>query len=75
LHCLHQVESRWIGWLRRFACFSQHTLQLWPCFIVVGGVVCRAPQRLRWAPHNFVGAPVHHSPMLALMALRNNLAE
>jgi hypothetical protein len=22
LHCLHQVEPRYIGWLRRFACFS-----------------------------------------------------
>jgi hypothetical protein len=75
LHCLHQVELCWIGWLRCFACFSQHTLQLWPCFIVVGGVVCRAPQRLCWAPHNCLGAPVHHSPMLALVALHNNLAE
>jgi hypothetical protein len=28
LHCPHQVEPRWIGWLRRFAYFSQHTLQL-----------------------------------------------
>jgi hypothetical protein len=42
---------------------------------VVGGVVCKAPQRSRWAPHNLVGAPVHHSPMLAPVALRNNLAE
>jgi hypothetical protein len=32
--------------LRRLACFSQRTLQLWPCFLVVGGIVCRAPQRL-----------------------------
>jgi hypothetical protein len=75
LHCLHQVEPRWIGWLRHFACFSQHTLQLWPCFVVVGSIVCRVPQRLRWAPHNFVGAKVHHSNMLVLVALRNNLAE
>jgi hypothetical protein len=74
LHCLHPIEPRWIGWLRRFACFSQHTLQLWPFFIVVGGIVCRDPQRLRWAAHNLVGAWVHHSPMLASVALRNNLA-
>jgi hypothetical protein len=26
---------------------------------VVGGIVCRASRRSRWAPHNFVGAPVH----------------
>jgi hypothetical protein len=37
LHCPHQVEPRWFGWLRRFTYFSQHTLQLWPCFVVVGG--------------------------------------
>jgi hypothetical protein len=55
LHCPHQVEPRWIGWLRHFACFSQHTLQLWPCFVVVGDIVRRAPRRLRWALHNFVG--------------------
>jgi hypothetical protein len=64
LHCLHQVEPRWIGWLRRFACFSQRTLQLWPCFVVVGGIARRAPQRLRWAPHNFVGGmagPLPHA--------------
>jgi hypothetical protein len=59
LHCPHQVEPRWIGWLRRFACSSQHTLQLWPCFVVVGDIVRRAPRRLRWAPHNLVGAPMH----------------
>jgi hypothetical protein len=75
LQCHHQVEPRWIGWLRRFACFSQHTLQLWPCFVAVGDIVCRTPRRSRWAPHNFVGAPVHHPPMLAFVALRNNLAE
>jgi hypothetical protein len=41
---------------------------------VVGGTVHRAMQRLRWAPHNFVGAWLDHSPMLALLALCNNLA-
>jgi hypothetical protein len=73
LHCPHLIEPRWIEWLRRFACFSQHTLQLWPHFVVVRGIVHRAPQRLCWAPHNFVGAWLDHSPMLALVALRNNL--
>jgi hypothetical protein len=66
LHCTHQVEPRWIGWLRRFACFSQHTLQLWPCFVEVGDIVRRAPRRLRWTPHNLVGVPVHHPPCLRL---------
>jgi hypothetical protein len=33
---------------------------------VVGGVVCRAPRRIRWAPHNFEGAPVHQPPCLHL---------
>jgi hypothetical protein len=33
---------------------------------VVGDIVCRAPRRLCWAPHNFVGAPVHHPPCLHL---------
>jgi hypothetical protein len=33
---------------------------------VAGGVVCRAPQRSRFSPHNFVGAPVHHPPCLHL---------
>jgi hypothetical protein len=60
--------------LRHFACLLQHILRLWPCFVVVRGIVHRAPQRLRWAPHNFVGAWLHHSPMLASMALRSNLA-
>jgi hypothetical protein len=60
LHCPHQVEPRWIRWLRCFTSFSQHTLQLWPCFVVVGDIVPRAPRRLRWAPHNFVGVQVHH---------------
>jgi hypothetical protein len=74
LHCPHQVEPHWIGWLQRFACFLHHILRLWPHFVVVGVIVHKAPQRSRWAPHNFVGAWLHHSPMLALMALRNNLA-
>jgi hypothetical protein len=52
--------------LRRFACFSQHTLQLWPCFVVDGDIVHRASRRLRWAPHNLVGARVHHPPCLHL---------
>jgi hypothetical protein len=43
LHCPHQVEPHWPGWLRHFARFSQHTLQLWPCFVVVGDIVRRAP--------------------------------
>jgi hypothetical protein len=42
---------------------------------VVGDIVHRAPQRLHWAPHNLVGVSVHHPPMLAFGALRNNLAE
>jgi hypothetical protein len=42
---------------------------------VVGDIVRRAPRSLRWAPHNLVGAPVHHPSILALVALRNNLAE
>jgi hypothetical protein len=43
---------------------------------VVRDIVCRAPRRLRWAPHNLVGVPVHHPPpMLALVALRNILAK
>jgi hypothetical protein len=42
---------------------------------VVGDIVRRAPRRLRWVPHNLVGVSVHHPPMLALVALRNNLAE
>jgi hypothetical protein len=33
-----------------------------------------APQRLRWAPQNSVGAWLHHSPMLALVHHRSNLA-
>jgi hypothetical protein len=28
--------------------------------------VCRAPRWPRWAPHKFVGAPVHHPPCLHL---------
>jgi hypothetical protein len=32
------------------------------------------PQRLRWAPQNLVGAWLHHSPMLALVHHRSNLA-
>jgi hypothetical protein len=39
-----------------FCMFLAAYLQLWPCFVVVGGIAYRAPQRLRWAPHNFVGA-------------------
>jgi hypothetical protein len=74
LHCLHLIEPPWIGWLRCFAYSLQHILQLWPHFIVNGEIVHRAPQRLHLAPHNFVGAWLHHSPMLALVALRSNLA-
>jgi hypothetical protein len=33
---------------------------------VVGDIVRRAPRMLRWAPHNFVGAPIHHPPCLHL---------
>jgi hypothetical protein len=33
---------------------------------VVGDIVHRAPRRLRWAPHNLVGAPVHHPTCLHL---------
>jgi hypothetical protein len=33
-----------------------------------------APQRLRWAPQNLVGAWLHHSPMLALVHHRSNSA-
>jgi hypothetical protein len=47
LHCPHQVEPRWFGWLRRFAYFPQHTHQLWLCFVVVGDIVRRAPRMLR----------------------------
>jgi hypothetical protein len=41
---------------------------------VVEEIVHKAPQRLRWAPHNLVGAWLHHSPMLALVDHRSNLA-
>jgi hypothetical protein len=41
---------------------------------VVEEIVHRAPQRLHWAPHNLVGAWLHHFPMLALVADRSNLA-
>jgi hypothetical protein len=75
LHCPHQVEPRWLRWLRRFGRFSQHALQLWPRFVAVGDIVRRAPRSLRWTPHNLVGVPVHHPLMLALVALRNNLVE
>jgi hypothetical protein len=33
-----------------------------------------APQRLRGAPQNLVGAWLHHSPMLALVHHRSNSA-
>jgi hypothetical protein len=43
LHCPHQVEPCWLGWLRRFARFTQHTLKLWPHFVAVGDIERRAP--------------------------------
>jgi hypothetical protein len=33
-----------------------------------------APQRLRWAPQNLVGAWLHHAPMLALVHHCSNSA-
>jgi hypothetical protein len=33
-----------------------------------------APQRLRWAPQNLVGAWLHHSPMFALVHHLSNSA-
>jgi hypothetical protein len=41
---------------------------------VVEEDVHMAPQRLRWAPQNLVGAWLHHSPMLALVHHRSNSA-
>jgi hypothetical protein len=43
-------------------------------FVVVEEYVHIAPQRLHWAPQNLVGAWLHHSPKLALVHNRNNLA-
>jgi hypothetical protein len=43
-------------------------------FVVVEEGVHMAPQRLRWIPQNLVGAWLHHSPMLALVHHRSNLA-
>jgi hypothetical protein len=45
-----------------------------PHFVVVEEDVHMAPQRLRWAPQNLVGIWLHHSPMLALVHHRSNLA-
>jgi hypothetical protein len=42
--------------------------------VVVEEDMHMAPQRLRWAPQNFVGAWLHHSPMLALVHHRSNSA-
>jgi hypothetical protein len=43
-------------------------------FVVVEKIVHKALQRLRWAPHNLVGAWLHHSPVFALVDYRSNLA-
>jgi hypothetical protein len=43
-------------------------------FVVVEEGVHMAPQRLRWALQNLVGAWLHHSPMLALVHHRSNSA-
>jgi hypothetical protein len=39
LHCPHKVELRWFGWLRHFAYFSQHTLQLCHALLWLG-ILC-----------------------------------
>jgi hypothetical protein len=66
LHCPHQVESRWLGWLRCFVHFLQHTLQLWSRFVVVGDIVRRAPRSLRWAPIIWWGYRCTTPPCLLL---------
>jgi hypothetical protein len=50
----------------------QHILQWWPHFVEEG--VHMAPQGLHWVPQNLVGVWLHHSPILALVHHRNNLA-
>jgi hypothetical protein len=54
--------------------FNMNIYRQQPHFVVVEEIVHKAPQRLRWAPHNLVGAWLHHSPMLALVDHRINLA-
>jgi hypothetical protein len=74
LHFLHLFGLHWLGWLQYFACFLQSILQWWTHFVVVEEDVPMVPQRLRWAPQKLVGVCLHHSPMLALVHHRSNLA-
>jgi hypothetical protein len=61
-------------WMAAIICMFQCILHWWPHFVVVEEDVHMAPQRLRWALQNLVGAWLHHSPMIALVHHRSNLA-